>query len=55
MKLVKSMFFSFKATNMSFLRAQEKRKQSQPSSNLYENSVGTDKQPRNTGIKINNY
>ena len=41
--------FSFKATNMPFLRARIKRKQSQPSSNLVENSVGADKQP---GIEI---
>lgn len=40
---------------MSFVRAQEKRKQSQPSSNLDENSAGADKQPRNTRIKTNNY
>ena len=40
---------------MSFLRAQDKRKESQPSSNLDENSVGADKQPMNTRITNNNY
>ena len=36
---MKVKLFSFKAT-VSFLRPQEKRKQSQPSSNLGENSLG---------------
>ena len=53
---MKLMFFSFKALNISFLGAREKRKQPQEnSSNQDENSVGADKQPRNACIKINSY
>ena len=52
---MKLMLLSFKAANMSFIRAQEKRKQCQPGSNLDENSVEAVKQPKNTIIKIDNY
>ena len=39
---MKLMFFFLLKIQKSFLRAQEKRKQSQPSSNLDEDSVGAD-------------